>query len=478
MMPTSGKEIQIQIERISNWGYYQISKYTDEFSKINIIQPYCAPEIVSIFNKGQLNIDISSESDLWSLGIILLEYCLGNEIPFDKTFKKAVNGEVTNIYYQIFNFMDYCKGIETQKNEQYEIALNKLKSFPSYVFEIITNCLSIKRNSLDWIISRFESCESEIQYSFKFETSPFLKCLKENLNVPKEESNEEILISNLYKDWKKNREEKKFREDIKKFFPIGKFPTLFLISSVYAANKVVENEEKIFFDVASFNINGNNLTEIIDLIKKENKKEGIENQDDEEEYNVSFSGTYKSFANFTGDLRKKGMHTPPTLSSILLEKDLNLDYQKSRVKKFRNLLINYPTTKHEIIKEANVNIPSVLRGEIWAVILDLDKDLEIKKIYDSIDTVTPHSCDRQISVDVPRCHQYCTYLSSKTGKAKLSRILKAWVIHNENRNVVYWQGVDSLAACLLVLNFHYESRAFGMIFHSIHTSYRMFSFID
>ena len=60
-------------------------------------------------------------------------------------------------------------------------------------------------------------------------------------------------------------------------------------------------------------------------------------------------------------------------------------------------------------------------------------------------------------------HQYCSYLSSKVGKAKLSRILKAWVIYNEDKEVVYWQGIDSLAACFLVLNFHYESRAFGSL---------------
>ena len=514
--------------RISNWGFYQISKYTDEFKKMNLIQPYCkivilrfdlnsnsffffskgAPEIISNFNKGNLNIEITKECDIWTFGIILLEYCLGNEIPFEKTFKKAVNGEVTNIYFQIFNFINYCKQneneneIEIEKNEEYEIALKKLKSFPSYVLKIILNSLSKKRVSLEWIISIFEKEEKEIKLSYQFKLSPFLNCLnnedefysKKGIKGGDESAggggegdkldsfgggssndkiieDEESIISNYYIEWKKNREPKKFIEDIKKFFPIGKFPILFLISNVYAEKKKIlnsnindDNEDdddtigggrgsgsgsrkemikknNYFFDVASFNINSNSLIEIIDLVKKEKKKDSkLKYEEDEEEFerqqeSVSFSGSYRSFANFTGDLRKKGLISPPTLTSILKENDSNFEFQKERVMKFRKLLINYPTTKYEIIKESlrgfnsssssssssgggnnnngnndnrnndngiMINIPTVLRGEIWACILNLEKDQEIKKLYDSIDTVTPHSCDRQISVDVPR----------------------------------------------------------------------------
>ena len=62
----------------------------------------------------------------------------------------------------------------------------------------------------------------------------------------------------------------------------------------------------------------------------------------------------------------------------------------------------------------------------------------------------------QIEVDIPRCHQYHQLLSSPTAHAKLKRVLKAWVVNNPQ--YVYWQGLDSLCAPFLALNFNDEGR--------------------
>ena len=60
----------------------------------------------------------------------------------------------------------------------------------------------------------------------------------------------------------------------------------------------------------------------------------------------------------------------------------------------------------------------------------------------------------QLEVDVPRCHQYDELLSSPDGHNKLKRVLKAWLaIHPQ---YVYWQGLDSLAAPFVHLNFNNE----------------------
>lgn len=64
----------------------------------------------------------------------------------------------------------------------------------------------------------------------------------------------------------------------------------------------------------------------------------------------------------------------------------------------------------------------------------------------------------QIEVDIPRCHQYNELLSSGEGHKKLKRILKAWV--QKNSNYVYWQGLDSLTAPFLFLNFNDEGKYF------------------
>ena len=69
--------------------------------------------------------------------------------------------------------------------------------------------------------------------------------------------------------------------------------------------------------------------------------------------------------------------------------------------------------------------------------------------------------DRQIEVDIPRCHQYNELLASPEGHRKLKRILKAWV--SDNSHLVYWQGLDSLAAPFLFLNFNDETLAWACL---------------
>jgi len=63
-------------------------------------------------------------------------------------------------------------------------------------------------------------------------------------------------------------------------------------------------------------------------------------------------------------------------------------------------------------------------------------------------------------VDIPRCHQYSELLSSGAGHERLQRLLKAWV--RNNSHYVYWQGLDSLTAPFLYLNFNNE----GIIQHA------------
>ena len=58
--------------------------------------------------------------------------------------------------------------------------------------------------------------------------------------------------------------------------------------------------------------------------------------------------------------------------------------------------------------------------------------------YSDIDKDSITSTDRQIDVDIPRCHQYDTLLSSYEGHRKFKRVLKSWVISHPQ--LVYWQG--------------------------------------
>lgn len=83
----------------------------------------------------------------------------------------------------------------------------------------------------------------------------------------------------------------------------------------------------------------------------------------------------------------------------------------------------YPFTRKRLIAEAQHDIPPLLRGEIWACLLNVVED----NSFEAIDKLTPNQTDRQIEVDIPRCHQYDELLSSPLSHQKLKRLLKAWV---------------------------------------------------
>ncbi|KAK9717474.1 Rab-GTPase-TBC domain [Popillia japonica] len=145
------------------------------------------------------------------------------------------------------------------------------------------------------------------------------------------------------------------------------------------------------------------------------------------------------------------------LPLVIRERDP--EYQFHRVILLRKLLYGYPYTRDMIVEEAEIDIPPLLRGDIWMALLDIKGDYE--REYVQIDKETQTTTDRQIEVDIPRCHQYNELLSSAEGHKKLKRILKAWVY--KNSNYVYWQGLDSLTAPFLYLNFNNEAKAFACL---------------
>lgn len=138
------------------------------------------------------------------------------------------------------------------------------------------------------------------------------------------------------------------------------------------------------------------------------------------------------------------------LPLIIRERDT--EYQFYRVVLFTRLLKGYPFTRELIVCEAQKDVPPFLRGHIWACLLGVLETGGSR--YERIDKQTATSTDRQIDVDITRCHQYDEPLSSPEGHRKLKRLLKAWV--TSHPQYVYWQGLDSLTAPFLYLNFNNE----------------------
>ncbi|KAF8985817.1 hypothetical protein BGZ46_001785 [Entomortierella lignicola] len=139
------------------------------------------------------------------------------------------------------------------------------------------------------------------------------------------------------------------------------------------------------------------------------------------------------------------------------EKDLGYQYQ--RLSMFTDLLLQYPASRAEILHHSKIDIPPLIRGKVWAAILGVVGDYQ--EVYDGFDKYTEKPTDRQIELDVPRCHQYNQLMFSPAGHEKMKRLLKCWIEANENQ--VYWQGLDSCCAPFLTLNFNDEALAFGCI---------------
>ncbi|XP_021940580.1 TBC domain-containing protein kinase-like protein isoform X2 [Zootermopsis nevadensis] len=146
-----------------------------------------------------------------------------------------------------------------------------------------------------------------------------------------------------------------------------------------------------------------------------------------------------------------------SLPLIIRERDT--EYQFHRIVLYDRLIKGYPYKKAAILKEAHKDIPPLYRGHIWAALLEVDGDVD--GYYVAVDKETPTHTDRQIEVDIPRCHQYDELLSSCEGHRKFRRVLKAWVVSHPQ--YVYWQGLDSLCAPFLYLNFNNEAQAFACL---------------
>ncbi|XP_076831025.1 TBC domain-containing protein kinase-like protein isoform X2 [Brachyhypopomus gauderio] len=152
-----------------------------------------------------------------------------------------------------------------------------------------------------------------------------------------------------------------------------------------------------------------------------------------------------------------GSELSDAISLPLIIRERDTEYQLTRIVLFDRLHKAYPYKKNRVWKEARVDIPPLLRGLTWAALLGVEGDIKAK--YDAIDKDTPIPTDRQIEVDIPRCHQYDELLSSPQGHIKFRRVLKAWVVSHPD--LVYWQGLDSLCAPFLYLNFNNEALAYA-----------------
>ncbi|KNC55466.1 serine/threonine protein kinase [Thecamonas trahens ATCC 50062] len=137
----------------------------------------------------------------------------------------------------------------------------------------------------------------------------------------------------------------------------------------------------------------------------------------------------------------------------LVIREADLDYQLARIFVFTRILRDMPHSRVELLAEARIDVPPLLRGEIWAAILGLGAPHAVAAHYHSVDKVSPHVSDHQIAYD--------DMLATPLGHAKLTRVIKRWTAGHSV--MVYWQGLDSVAAPFVRLLFHDEALAYGCL---------------
>ena len=80
-------------------------------------------------------------------------------------------------------------------------------------------------------------------------------------------------------------------------------------------------------------------------------------------------------------------------------------------------------------------VPDSLRSRIWRKLLGVPENPMLPSTFVNLDS----TIRKQISVDVPRCHQYYVFFNHRAGKDRLAFLLRAF-LSRYGRHSCYWQG--------------------------------------
>lgn len=445
--------------KLSNYGLYYMSENGNcvDFPVFNL--ETLSPEgyILDFLNETEnshksfsnselLNTQLANpKSDVWAIGSILVQFFFGLKnlsLKPEEVIEKIIN---INKFRSGYEFILDLYGIDEAKKIQIE------QKTRAIYFKLIKKCLLIdpeERPNLRELNNYFTECLQEE----KIELSPIKECFSSNkLNV---------FNSNLRFCDHSNGEEEDF------LWKLG-------VNEVYYLWKLAAGD-----CLQTLKINGRLKTTLSSIHKFSvftQAENGFEHgkliHEEESKFNdqivpVSLDQMRKRF-----ELMNKKIFFPLLefkadkfeIENIQLQpvniRELDIDYQLYRIVLFSRYLSAFPFKKQELIKECSIDVPPLYRNLVWSVLLEVP--LNIQDTYLSINKEQITSTDRQIDVDIPRCHQYDPLMATPQGHIKLKRVLKSWVLSNPN--LVYWQGLDSLCAPFLYLNFNREELAFGCL---------------
>ncbi|CEF70860.1 Rab-GTPase-TBC domain and Protein kinase domain and Rhodanese-like domain and Serine/threonine-/dual specificity protein kinase, catalytic domain and Protein kinase-like domain-containing protein [Strongyloides ratti] len=391
---------------------------------------FLSPERIVKMIPGNYKSPATKKSDIWSLGIIMIEFFI--KIPLRNLWSLQ---QYTSILHT------FC-----QKSQK------KSNSFLSYLIQAIKIAMpTLSINIDDKVMKIIEKC---------LEFLPSMRPTAETIyneikNITKNDNDDEnnLEFKNHIKEVTKILDSQNL-EGLKVYRPLNELFFLWKLcgSNIESILKPIEQKfARVIID--EYNVCGKNLENSLRtsfkliILPSSNLKSRLKklNIDEINNYSSDQAETPNKYVEYIGQ--------------TLIVKERNIEYQSYRMRLMRDLLLAYPFTLEILKTECKKDIPPVYRGQLWAALLDVHDDIKID--FDQLDTFTEQPSDRQLMVDIPRCHQYEELMTSPVANNQLKKLLKAWLLANPE--YVYWQGLDSLAAPFLVHHFNNLPKAFGCL---------------
>ncbi|XP_014670716.1 PREDICTED: LOW QUALITY PROTEIN: TBC domain-containing protein kinase-like protein [Priapulus caudatus] len=437
--------------KLTNFGLYTMTDYGTSVDFPIGSPSYLAPEVLASGRlPATLQLLSSPKTDVWSLGVILLELLLGIEL-----WSKL---NMASMLKQVICLLQSHEPVQDIAHSHG--VLEKLKNVPSSLLDLLTKCLTVKANSRPYPSDLLQHPVFAEEQLAKVPSinglhlfTGKLRCRKlelppvNDLLAEGEEAEDmptdylaERGMDEVYYLWSLAGGD--LENELSKRGMIKKKPPIFM-----QPNVVLQNGEPFGQEAHR----SNTLDETVVCLSLDTLKDRLK----EVHPSIYFPLLEELKPVLPMSPSMSDLSATATLPLIIREKDI--EYQLHRVVLFKRLLEGYPYKRSQIWREARVDIPPLVRPYVWATLLDIEGD--VRACYDAIDKRTATATDRQIEVDIPRCHQYNELLSSPESHGKFKRVLKAWVISHPQ--YVYWQGLDSLCASFIYLNFNDEALAYA-----------------
>jgi TBC domain-containing protein kinase-like protein len=106
------------------------------------------------------------------------------------------------------------------------------------------------------------------------------------------------------------------------------------------------------------------------------------------------------------ELKRRGVEGAGLMRAQPLNiRESDTEYQMRRMVVFARLLVGLPFTESELFRECVLDIPPMYRALSWGALLGCGRSGQVQNDYQRINKEIVTVTDRQIDVDVPRCHQ-------------------------------------------------------------------------